>query len=532
MARVEARQRAGEPREPRFGQRVAVEAQPARQLVPAEALDLRARPVLGIEARRVDRLPERIARHPALERDGELGDESVEAAASHAMVLMGEWRGSGPRDARPPPRALRWLAALALASLACAGPSGRSLVPDEQLARLAQRVEVARNLHFRAPVVAEHVTQAAVPALLEAELDRSTPPEQLAREQALAEALALLPRGADLRATLLSWQAQAVAGFYSPATRRLFVVQGAGAAGGIAEDGVLIHELAHALQDQRSQLLAARIGVQANDDLQFALGAFLEGDALWTELRDEALASGFPQPSGAEFRARFEAEAPDGAGVPLLLRESFLRQYPLGYAVAAELVARGGLAALSAALEDPPLSSEELLHRERYLLPSARRPLEWFPESVEGFAPEPGCKPVTSTSYGELGIRVWLSEAGLPDAEAALGADGWDGDRAWLLRCAGGPVVAWLIQLDSESEARELEERARSTGWTQRAGLAAPVGIERVGRRLLLFAGLAPAGRGYLLERLEAQRYPGLAALLAAHREILERAAQQRDGPR
>jgi hypothetical protein len=419
-----------------------------------------------------------------------------------------------------------------LLALACVGPSERTPVPSERLAVLAGRVEVARELRFRAPVVAESVTPDGVPALLEAELDGTTAPAQLARDEALAKALGLLPRDADLRTTLLTWQSQSVAGFYSPSTRRLFVVEGAGAAGGGEEAGVLVHELGHALQDQHTRLLEARIGIQSNDDLQFALGAFLEGDALWTELRDEALTTGFPQSSGAEFAARFFVDAPDGVGVPRILRESFLRQYPLGYGLAAELVERGGVAALTAALMDPPLSSEELLHRERYLAPSARRALALFPEPAERFAPEADCELLASSSYGELGVGVWLREAGVGEESAALGADGWDGDRAWLLDCGRGTVVAWLIQLDTGRDATELEALTRRADWAARWDHALPVGIERSGLRVLLFAGLDAAGRRYLLERLEAERFDGLPALLRARPEILERGGEQREDGR
>ncbi len=420
-----------------------------------------------------------------------------------------------------------WLlaAALDLALLACASPSARTPVPSERMAPLLGRVEAARELRFRGPVLAESVTPEGVPALLEAELDRGTPPAQLRRDEALAKALGLLPEDADLRRILMTWQSQAVAGFYSPADRRLFVVAGARGAAGAEASGVLVHELGHALQDQHTRLLDARIGVVANDDLQFALGAFLEGDALFTELRDEAATTGFPQPTGADFSERFAVDAPDSEDVPRLVRESFLGQYPLGYALAAELVERGGVAALTAALTDPPLSSEELLHRERYLTPSARRGLPWFPEPADDFAPESSCETEATTSYGELGVRAFLREAGVDEAQAKSAADGWDGDRAWLLDCRSAERLAWLIQLDSEADAQELEAAVSSSSFRGRIG---PNALERRGVRLLLSTGLEARGRSFLLEGLRAQRYPGLAALLRDRPEILERAADQR----
>jgi hypothetical protein len=418
--------------------------------------------------------------------------------------------------------------AFGLVLLACTAPPEITPVPSVRIRALAKRVESARELRFLAPVRAEEVETAGVPALLARELDRLTPPDQLRHDEALAKALGLLPEEADLRALLLGWGAQSVAGFYTPSAGRLYVVQGAAAAGSGQQSAVLVHELGHALQDQHTPLIAVTIGLRANDDLLFAIGAFLEGDALWTELRDEAETAGFPQPSAAEFAARFDLDAPAGEGVPRLLRESFLRQYPLGYAVARELVERGGVAALTAALADPPLSSEELLHPERYLERRRRRPLALFPEAVDGFAPDPACEPVATTSYGELGLSVWLAEGGLDDASVARVADGWDGDRAWLLDCPEGRVVAWLVQLDSEADARELETVAPRAGWPARAGLASPAAVERRGRRVLLSAGLDADGRGFLLGALQPERHAGLSALLAAHPEILTRAAEVR----
>jgi len=103
-------------------------------------------------------------------------------------------------------------------------------------------------------------------------------------------------------------------------------------------------------------------------------------------------------------------------------------------------------------------------------------------------------------------------------------ADGWDADRAWLLECPRGPVVAWLLQLDRTLDARELETVAPRAGWPSRPGLAAPAHVERRGRRVLLSAGLEPAGREFLLSTLAPERYAGLAALLRAKPEILARA--------
>jgi len=392
-------------------------------------------------------------------------------------------------------------AALALLLLGCLQPTATP-VPPARIEALLARAEAARELRFREPVVALELEAAGVPRLLARELDRSTPPAELQREERLAKALGFLPRDADLRELLLSWGAEAVAGFYTPTAGQLYVVKGAAGAGGYDGGGVLVHELAHALQDQHTPLIAVTLGLHANDDLHFAIGAFLEGDALFTELRDEAESSGFPRPTGAEFSERFLHDAPRGEGVPRLVRDSFLLQYPRGYALVDDLVTRGGVAALTAALDDPPLTSEELLHPERYLERDRRRPLAVFPEDPGSFAPE--CDPIASTSYGELGVAVWLQEMGLTEQEAASAADGWDADRAWLLDCPGGDRWAWLVQLDSVEEAAELHGavlRARTGGDAPRATL------DQEGRRILMSDGIADVARAFLLYDMEPRRY-------------------------
>jgi hypothetical protein len=432
-------------------------------------------------------------------------------------------RNRFPRAALRVLRLARAPMALLALPLACVQPVATP-VPAARIEALLARAESARELPFRAPVAAQELEAKGVPRLLAQELDRLTPPERLRREEALAKALGFLPEDAELRSLLLSWGVEAVAGFYTPTAGRLYVVKGAAGAGSAEGSGVLVHELAHALQDQHTPLIAVTIGLEGNDDVLFAIGAFLEGDALFTELRDEAETSGFPRPSGAEFAARFEQDAPEGEGVPRLLRESFLRQYPLGYALADELVSRGGVAALTAALDDPPLTSEELIHPERYLERAKRRPLALFPEAHEVFAPE--CDAIATTSFGELGVAVWLVEAGLPEPDARRAADGWDADRAWWLDCPGDPRLAWLIQLDTLEEAAELHAavlRARRPAETSRAVL------DQEGRRLLLSAGLEDVARAVLLYDLEPRRYDGLRALLRERPDILLRAKAVRD---
>jgi hypothetical protein len=389
-----------------------------------------------------------------------------------------------------------------------------------QLAPLVTRVEEARGLRFRRRVTAYSVSPPAVRALLERELDRGLPREEIAQQTALAASLGLVPRDFDMRASLLAFQVENVSGFYAPLVDRLYLVRGAASAAGQSEEALVVHELMHALQAQQLPLFDALLGLQGDDDLAFALAALLEGEATFVELSDAAASGGTPRPAPSAFAAQFSAGvlAP---GLPRVVAESVVAPYPLGYALADALVARGGVRALDAAHADPPLSSEELLHLERYLDPAARRPLADLPR-------DPGlssCSVTATNCYGELVLRGWLHELGAGPDLAASAADGWDGDRAFALRCGRRAASAWLIQADDPAEARELAGALRGRA---PAVDALALRLDAEGSRVLVSRGLSEGERTHLLALPELGRRASLRAHLDAHPEVARRARRLR----
>ncbi|HEX2486307.1 MAG TPA: hypothetical protein VHQ66_13450, partial [Myxococcota bacterium] len=419
-------------------------------------------------------------------------------------------------------------AAVAAAALAGAcALLGPRPVPPDALAELAGRAERARGLRFEAPIDARVVSPRRLRGLLADELDAGLRREDFARAEAVGQALGLFPPAFDLRAALLELQADTVAGFYTPLRQRLvLVVDGsldAALASGV--DQIAVHELVHALQDSHTQLLAVLLGLDDHDDLAFALGALLEGDAVLAAFRDREARGGRAVPTPAEYARGFAGEPEDGeAALPRFLRESYLQQYPLGYAYASALVQEGGADALDAALRDPPLSSEALLdfaaaHAEgrRAASPPALPFLDLDPATL-------GCganAALGRNTFGELGLQAFAAERGASRERAAAAADGWDGDRAVALACgAEEAAFAWLVQLDTELDAAELATLAAST-------LRPGETIEREGRRVLLARGLAPDARRAALAA-PARSFASLDAYLAARPGILERAARLR----
>jgi len=463
--------------------------------------------VLAIERLRiapalVQRDPERVARYGGTEGDRELAVQEVEAAASHAWFVV---------RTRPMWRRVLGFALLALLAAGCA-PRPRSL-PAEPLAEWVTRAELARGLQFERPVPAREIPAEGVARLLDEEFSIAYSDAALDEDGALKSAFELLPPGADLRALLVDFQSRALAGYYSPLHRALTVVRSSSGYGAELQS-VIVHELVHALQDQHSALMRVLLGLEDHDDLAFALGALLEGDALWATADDEqrrlAIAPTPPAAFMAEFERGLAVPGPDA--VPPLLRVFFIQQYPLGYRYVAALRERGRQA-LAAALEDPPLSSADLLHPER-LEESPRPGLAWW-SLPDGFP----CQEIVTNGFGELGLRVFAQAQGATPARAASVGEGWVGDRAFALRCPRAPAFAWRLSFRAPADVAEVVVLLGSA--------EAPFEVDRAGTELLLSRGLASAERARLIG-LPGRRVRSLADYLRLRPEVLERADRRR----
>lgn len=257
-----------------------------------------------------------------------------------------------------------------------------------------------------------------------------------------------------------------VVGLYDPAAKQLWVVTDG--AGLDALDGwqleTLAHELMHALQDHRFDLTAMLDGALGDLDRELAARAVVEGDAevharLWAEG-----ARGW-RPGGA--RLLLVGALPQAGDVPDAVIREFIFPYQWGSVWAEAAIARGGLAAIDAALDDPPSTTAHIIH------PDAIAP-DWTPEAValppladalgEGWRLE---------SEGPLGefqlLNYLLPDRGGPprrgDAratDAAVAAAGWRGDRHAIYVNGGESVVAVRVRFADAEEAREFDATHRA----------------------------------------------------------------------
>jgi hypothetical protein len=360
-----------------------------------------------------------------------------------------------------------------LAATACgAQDSGRLVVSsDPELSALATALLPAlaerSGLTMSAPVRLERRSRSQLARYLESKLDEELPPEEA---RAMVDAYALLglvPADLDLRALLLGLYTEQVAGFYEPDSTALFVLDDQSPA---ALQGLLVHELVHAIQDQSADLDALTDPRMGNDRAIAAQSA-IEGHAtlVMLEYMTEQMA-GVPVDLAeipnfsVQMRPALEAmrgQFPALSAAPRVIQESLLFPYLEGTGYVQELWRSGvRVAPFGAHL---PMSTEAILGAGNGATP------------VELRIAVSGARIVHDDVLGRLEIGVLLDEH-LGGSAAAL-ADGWDGDHYALLELPTGVrgLVWYAVWEDVASRDRFATAMGRALG-----RLGADATLERV----------------------------------------------------
>jgi hypothetical protein len=156
----------------------------------------------------------------------------------------------------------------------------------------------------------------------------------------------------------------------------------------------------------------------------------------------------------------------------------------------ASLHREGGWARVDRAHRRPPVSSEQILHPERYLRDErpSEIPLPRFPR-LELM----GLTPVQEETLGELEMGIFFGQ-GTSEGRSASAAEGWDGDRVRVYRdTAGETAVVWYSAWDNEAEAIEAEAAARRVASLLPPSRAPQQKVSRSGRALLIVRDLSPS---------------------------------------
>jgi hypothetical protein len=309
-------------------------------------------------------------------------------------------------------------------------------------------VEESRGLPFleipTVTILDEADFSARVRTTMEEELD----PVELDGDQAVFELLGMLDGSTDLFDLLVELYTEQVAGFYDPDEGELVVP--------VSTDGIsslqeitIAHELVHALTDQHfdfNDVFQDQVDNGTGDDASGTLG-LVEGDATYQQfLYLEAM-----DPSNA-VQAVLESLSIDTSvfdAAPQWIQQDLTFPYEHGLVFTGFLVDEGGLKGVDEAYLDLPVSSEQILHPEKYL--RSEQPTDLAPLTVE----LAGWSLFDEATFGEWGIRLLLLDSLIP-GELTQAAAGWGNDTYRAFVNGDDTAISWVYEGETIEDAEDL----------------------------------------------------------------------------
>lgn len=369
--------------------------------------------------------------------------------------------------------------------------------PNEALyAQIEAQVAALRELEPTGPVGRTVLDEDGLRAHVRTILDRELGTPEAAAGERLLKALGLVPRDASIRTLYEETLASQIAGQYDPDEQRMYIISRTGRIGP-NEQITYAHEFVHALQDQHFDLRAF-IGEETDQgDRQAARSALVEGDATLL-MTYWAQANLTPQ----ELAEVIGSVDPDAQAIldrmPKIISESLLFPYQAGLNLVFGEQLAGGWDAVNAMFGDPPASTEQVLHPEKYRLREAPAVVT-FPDDLAARLGD-GWTVAAQDTLGEFALEIWLRDVGgLTRQVSQPAAAGWGGDRVALVE---GPDGAWAVALqlawDTTGDAGEFADAAEAAVATLRtAGSAAQILRPQPGQ-VVVVIGSTPDAMGRL----------------------------------
>ncbi|MBL4846314.1 MAG: hypothetical protein JKY65_12365 [Planctomycetes bacterium] len=345
--------------------------------------------------------------------------------------------------------------------------------------QIMEEVAEMRGLKYQAPVKADVQKPEVLKKMIRESFDEEASAAEMAKQEKVIKAFGLLPQDYELRAALIKFMSEQIGGFYDPEKKELFLIErpmGGGAEQKLNDQMVMAHELHHALQDQNFALDRWFDVLGDHEDRLQAYKGLIEGEA---QLIGMSHLFGKMGRGKADMRQLNRMQemmlkmSPEGAKfrkIPPYLIENMMFPYTQGAEFVQDLQRKFGWQGLNKFFNDPPSSTEQILHPEKYF-GERDEPLEIsLPGSLSKIL---GKKPTElyENTLGEFSASLLLRALGTPKGVANKAVHGWDGDRFAGFETADGRVVViWLSTWDSETQAAVFENTYRTALKKKRPG--------------------------------------------------------------
>ncbi|MGA9532904.1 MAG: hypothetical protein WBR18_09330 [Anaerolineales bacterium] len=310
-----------------------------------------------------------------------------------------------------------------------------------QMRQIESQVESLRGLTRSGPIKRRLLPASVMREIISDGVASAYPPEQAGDDGRTLALFGLVPADFDLELFYEDLYREQTVGFYDPTDGIMYAIDGTGFRA--PQRLNYAHEFVNLLQDQNWAAAGdpgfGSSGCDRSQDSCRAERALLEGDAgLVEEQWLRTFASAEQVNDLFSYYQTFDSPVFDGA--PTALQERLLFPFEQGLEFVRWLERNGGWAAVDAAYEDPPRSSEQILHP--YLYP-ADQPAEFAPLDIKPSVLGAGWRQLDQGTLGEFALVQVLAQS--VDREvASQAAEGWGGDVYQAFFDDNRGVGAWI----------------------------------------------------------------------------------------
>jgi len=365
---------------------------------------------------------------------------------------------------------------------AAAGPKliAAGLPAKARIQELFAEVASIAQLPVERPVRYEALDWRRLREDLDRRVRRSAKESEIRDEELALKWLGLVPPEFNLRESTVDLLTEQAAAFYDYRKRRLVLLENPL---GEYEDSVIAHELAHALADQHFRIGRYMRGRGRTDDAVMARLAVVEGQASWLmtemELRRQKRGSLFTDssllPSGSAVETGRSFGFPVLEKAPLYLRASLLFPYWEGARFQAAVVQRAGRDAFRRVFEQPPTTTQQILHPELYWEGRGAEEVQ-LPKWTGGRS-----RVVSAGVLGELDFLILFQLADVSDARSL--AARWRGSR-YEVRERGRACCAVRVSSLWREEADAAIVAVIWRRWVEQKAWRGQLKVTRTGRRV------------------------------------------------
>jgi hypothetical protein len=249
----------------------------------------------------------------------------------------------------------------------------------------------------------------------------------------------MIPPDYDLRRLFLDLLEEQVSAYYDPRGKVMVVGDWLPPE---QQRAALMHELVHALQDRELPLDTFIAPDPGHGDRLLARQALIEGEAVALSfdlmLKPQGMdVSGLSDLSMAQGLIVSSAGGPVTSKAPKFLRDLLLFPYVEGLGFVYQFRKRHPWSDMSAIYRDPPRSTTQILHPEKYL-DAREHPLPVVIPDLSRLLP--GGRLVSDDDLGEFALGAVLA-LHLGEVDGRRAAAGWRGDRYRIWEDDGGRFV-------------------------------------------------------------------------------------------